>query len=156
MASIALALVTPAAAQNEAPTDEAVNKPVIDDSTERCISVRSIKRTEIIDDRNVLFHMRRKVVYHNILSHRCVGLAREGRMSYKTSSGRLCDNDSISVLQRDSFGLRAGIQCGLGMFHKMSREDAEALKEGSGKPPPSRPLPMPKPQEVGDAENDPE
>lgn len=145
---IGLAMATlPALAQDEEPT--------VDDGTTRCISIRSIRSTDIIDDRNVLFYMRGNVVYHNILSRRCPGLAREDRFSYKPSSGRLCDIDSINVLYRDARGMRTGAACGLGRFIKITREDAKALKEGPKEDPPPKPLPMPEPEEIG-SEKEPE
>ncbi len=131
----------PAMAQDE--------EPVRDESTTRCISVRSIRSTDIIDDRNVLFYMRGDVVYQNILSRRCPGLAREDRFSYKVSAGQLCDLDVIYVLYSDARGMRDGPACGLGQFIKMTREDAKALKEGPKEAPPPKPLPMPEPEEVG-------
>lgn len=124
-------------------------EPVRDDSTTSCISVRSIRSTDIIDDRNVLFYMRGDVVYHNILSRRCPGLAREDRFSYRTASSRLCDIDSINVLYRDARGMRPGAACRLGKFFKITREDAKALKEGPTEEPPPKPLPMPEPEEIG-------
>ncbi len=39
-----------------------------------CISLTQLDRTDIIDDRNILFYMRGKEVYLNQLPHRCPGL----------------------------------------------------------------------------------
>jgi len=144
IASLLIGLAIPAL-----PSSAQDEEPVRDDSTTSCISVRSIRSTDIIDDRNVLFYMRGDVVYHNILSRRCPGLAREDRFSYRTSVGRLCDIDSINVLYRDARGMRPGAACGLGQFIKITREDAKALKEGPKEAPPPKPLPMPTPEEVG-------
>ncbi|MGI9204270.1 MAG: hypothetical protein ACR2Q3_09680 [Woeseiaceae bacterium] len=127
-------------------------EPERDDSTTSCISVRGIRSTDIIDDRNILFYMRGDVVYHNILSRRCPGLAREDRFSYRSTSSRLCDIDSINVLYRDARGMRPGAACGLGKFFKITREDAKALKEGPTEDPAPKPLPMPEPEEVGSEE----
>lgn len=139
--SLLAGLAVPTFAQDE--------EPVRDDSVTNCISVRSIRSTDIIDDRNVLFFMRGDVVYHNILSRRCPGLAREDRFSYRTAASRLCDIDSINVLYRDARGMRPGAACGLGKFIKITREDARALKEGPTEEPPPKPLPMPEPEEIG-------
>jgi len=130
-------------------------EPISDDNVTSCISVRSIRTTDIIDDRNILFYMRGDVVYHNILSRRCPGLAREDRFSYRTAASRLCDIDSINVLHSDARGMRPGTACGLGKFIKITREDAQALKDGPTENPPPKPLPMPEPEKIG-AENDPE
>lgn len=149
--SAAMGVAIPAAAQDEDPVSDDV-----DDGARSCISLRTIRRTEIIDDRNILFHMRGSTVYHNILPRQCGGLARENRFSYKTTIGRLCSLDLITVLYSDPFGLREGNSCQLGMFHEITREDAKALKEGLNTEPPANPLPMPAPQEIGVGEDEPE
>lgn len=41
---------------------------------EHCVSLRRIDRTEVVDDRNILFHMRGGNVYLNNLPHKCPGL----------------------------------------------------------------------------------
>ena len=132
------------------------DEPTIDESTERCISIHRIRRTDVVDDQNVLFYMRGSDVYLNTLARRCPGLAREGRFSYKTSLSRLCQLDSIAVLYSEGSGLREGPRCGLGMFHKITQEDAEAIKEGANAEPEAEPLPLPEPEEVGGEEKDPE
>jgi len=141
---VALCITIPALAQEDDPVDED-----FDSDARSCIDLRSVRRTEIIDDRNILFHMRGKTVYHNILPHQCGGLAREDRFSYTTTIGRLCSLDMIRVLYTDPFGLREGNSCSLGKFHEISREDAKAMKETSINAPAASPLPMPEPQEVG-------
>ena len=136
-----------AAAQEEEIVEEALG-----DNAEQCISMRLVRRTEIVDDKNILFFMPRGVVYHNILPHRCGGLAREDRFGYETRMGRLCRLDSISVLYDDPFGVREGSRCSLGYFHKITKEDAEAIIEGPTGTPESRPLPMPEPEAPGEPE----
>lgn len=140
----ALGVMMPASAQD---TDEVVDD--IGDRTSNCITLRNVRRTEVIDDRNVLYHMRGRTIYHNILPRQCGGLAREKRFSYSTTMGRLCNLDSITVLYNDPFGLGSGNSCQLGKFHKITREDAKALKEPGNNEPAANPLPMPPPQEVG-------
>ncbi|MGY8796339.1 MAG: hypothetical protein ACKVJN_14670, partial [Woeseiales bacterium] len=114
-----------------------------------CIRLRTVRRTEVLNDLNILFHMVGSTVYHNILPRRCSGLAREDRFSYKSSIGQLCRQDMIRVLYNDPFGLSEGNSCRLGAFHKITKEDALALKEGTHQRPRSNPLPMPTPEEVG-------
>ena len=147
----AMGVTIPAVAQDEDPViDEA------DDSTRKCISLRTVRSTDIVDDRNILFHMRGDIVYHNILPRKCNGLAREDRFSYRTTVGRLCSNDLINVLYDDTFGMREGNACQLGVFYEMTREDAKAFKDAPEPEPQAEPLPMPAPQEVGADEEEPE
>ncbi len=147
--AVSLTVTIPVTAQE----DETVSDN-IDDGITNCITLRNVRRTEVIDGRNVLYHMRGRTIYHNILPRECGGLAREKRFSYATTMGRLCDLDSITVLYPDPYGLQGGNSCRLGKFHKISKEDAEALKEAPTLKPVD-PLPMPPPQEVG-VEKEPE
>ena len=121
------------------------------DLERQCISVRQIRKTQVIDDQNVLFYMRGGSVYHNMLLRRCTTLRRENRFMYESRTGGLCRMDNIRVLTSNMMGggLLGGIFCPLGKFNKLSDEDVEAFKMATkGKPPKANPLPMPDPQEV--------
>ena len=106
---------------------------------ERCVNMRTVSRTEIIDDQTILFYMRDGEIYRNYLPHRCSGLAREERFSYRTTVSRLCDIDTITVLYNQGVGLSSGASCGLGRFYPISKDEAQALKE----PPDLEPEPLP-------------
>lgn len=142
LASAALLFTIPVTAQEP-------EEPVLDENTVRCVNLRMVRRTEIVDDKNILFYMRGGDVYHNILPRACNGLERENRFSYKTSMNRLCNLDTITVMY-NSPGMRQGNSCGLGYFHKISEEDAEAFKEQQDAAPEAKPLPLPEPGEVDD------
>lgn len=98
---------------------------------EHCLSLNMIDRTDVVDDRNILFYMRDDRVYRNILPHRCPGLKFEETFMYRTSIGRLCDLDMITILDDIGFGLRRGPSCGLGMFHPITEEEAEDIQQAS-------------------------
>ncbi|WP_405233258.1 hypothetical protein [Lentisalinibacter salinarum] len=42
---------------------------------EQCLSLIRIERSEVVDDRNILFHMRNGDIYRNQLPYRCSGLS---------------------------------------------------------------------------------
>ncbi len=158
VASVASCMAIPALGQDEESTDVPEGEKV-GDLMRSCITLRSLRRTQIIDDRNVLFRMRGRTVYHNILPQQCGGLAREDRFSYDAQFGRLCRGDVIRVLQNGAFGSRGmseGRGCRLGAFHKITQEDAKALREGPSIQPTPSALPMPSPQEVGATPEEPE
>lgn len=138
------------------PAALAEEEPTVGENSRRCINLRSIRGTDVIDDRNILFYAGGDKVYHNILPRACGGLKREDRFSYEVRTGSLCNTDRISVLYDDAFGMRDGPSCRLGLFHEITREDAKALIEKGNEPPRAEPLPMPEPEEVGaeDAEKD--
>lgn len=101
-----------------------------DDQPVRCINVSRIDRTEVIDDKTIVFHMRGGDIYINHLENTCMNLAREDRFSYRTSTRQLCAIDSISVLERSGFGigLQRGVSCGLSEFTPADEEIVAMLK----------------------------
>jgi hypothetical protein len=99
----------------------------IDRTPQTCITTTTIDRTKVIDDRTVLFYMRGKRVYLNYLPRKCPGLEREERFLYRSNGGRLCDIDSLTVLEQWGGRLSPGFTCQLGAFHPMSDEEAAAL-----------------------------
>jgi hypothetical protein len=94
-----------------------------------CISINRIKRTKVIDDQTVLFEMNGDVFLSNILERTCPGLAREGRFMHETH-GRLCDIDTITVLEQWGTSFRDGFTCQLGEFHPITEIEAEELSLG--------------------------
>jgi hypothetical protein len=109
-----------AAAKDEV-TDAAFDRTPID-----CVSVNRIRRTEVIDDQTVLFEMNGDVYLSNILERDCPGLDREKRFMHETY-GRLCDIDTITVLEQWGNSFRDGFTCRLGKFHPITEIEAEEL-----------------------------
>lgn len=107
-----------------------------DRTPQSCITVSRIDRTEVIDDRTVIFHMRgRDAAYRNYLPRRCPNLARNNRFMYEVRGSQLCDIDTITVLEQFGTRLDRGFTCRLGEFHPVTAEDIEELKrvvEGGG------------------------
>ncbi len=104
-----------------------------DRTPQDCITVSRIDQTEALDDQNILFWMRGKQVFRNHLPRRCPGLERENRIAYRTTAGRLCSIDTITVLEQFGVGFRDGFTCRLGEFVPLSPaevEELEALEEG--------------------------
>ena len=79
-----------------------------------CVSLRSIRSTQVHDDSTIDFHMNDDKIYRNTLPNSCPSLGFEERFLYKTSLSQLCSVDIITVLQ--SPGLSQGASCGLGTF----------------------------------------
>ena len=95
----------------------------------RCIQASRIDRTEIIGDQTIVFYMRgRNNIFINRLDRACPGLDRGGPFSYRTTNSRLCNSDSITVLENSAFGLTRGFTCGLGLFEPADEEVIAILK----------------------------
>jgi hypothetical protein len=115
-------------ADNDERTDAAERAAAdIDREPVDCISANRIRRTEIIDDRTIVFHMGGGQVYVNELAIACPRLVREKRFSYDLRTNRLCSTDYITVLEYWGSTLREGPSCGLGQFHPITEEEAEFL-----------------------------
>ena len=104
-----------------------------DRTPENCIIVSRIDETDAIDDHNIIFRMRGDRVYRNTLPNKCPGLERENRIAYQTGSSRLCDIDTITVLEDFGVGFRPGFTCRLGQFVPLSEaeiQDIDLRKKG--------------------------
>jgi len=97
--------------------------------TRDCISSARIRRTDILDDRTIVFFMQGSDIYLNQLPHRCNGLRRSDAFSYDVRTSQLCHVDTIRLI--DSFGgeMRPGIACGLGKFRPITEEQLMVLRE---------------------------
>lgn len=92
-----------------------------------CLVVTTIDRTKVLDDQTILFYMRGKRAYRNVLPRRCPGLLREDRFAYQARGGRLCSTDTITVLEQFGSRFNAGFTCAIGEFHPVSEEEVEDL-----------------------------
>ena len=81
-----------------------------------CVDLVRIDRTRVRDDRTIDFHMRGGAVFRNRLRHECAGLAFEDGFGYRTSTGRLCSVDLVTV-NRSAGG--SGPTCALGSFQRI-------------------------------------
>ncbi|HEY8518708.1 MAG TPA: DUF6491 family protein [Gammaproteobacteria bacterium] len=121
---LALAGARPAAGQ-EGRTEDV--EP-LDRTPQECLTVSRIDRTEVFDDRTIVFHLRGREAYRNYLPRRCPGLDRSRRFMYQVTSNRLCDIDTITVLEQFGTRLERGFTCPLGQFHPISQEEIEELR----------------------------
>lgn len=103
-----------------------------------CVATRALRSTEVVDDQIVLFYMRGKTVYVNVLPEQCKGLSRYGRFKYTTLSGSLCHFDTIQVLVGGGY---PGRTCRLGEFYLIDRDNIPAVIESWYRPAASGPLP---------------
>ncbi len=88
-----------------------------------CIRPKMIRATRVIDGRNILFQMRSRKYYRNVLPRVCRPLAQGFAFSYNSTYGRVCAVDTITIVT----GGNAGYICPLGKFYPMSAEEVAAL-----------------------------
>lgn len=78
----------------------------------RCVNLRSIRSTRVLDDKTIVFEMGGKKKLVNRLARRCPSLGFEKSFGYKTRMSQLCKGDIITVVT----DIGPGASCGLGMF----------------------------------------
>ena len=86
-----------------------------------CINLRSIRSSNVRDDKTIDFIMNGSKIYRNSLPYSCPSLGFEKRFLYKTSVSQLCSVDIITVLWNNGPGLQPGAGCGLGKFQPMEK-----------------------------------
>ncbi|HEU4619896.1 MAG TPA: hypothetical protein VFV10_17790 [Gammaproteobacteria bacterium] len=97
------------------------------DAPRRCISLPRLEKTDVVDDRTIVFHMRDGRIYMNHLSRDCPGLEREKRFMYSPTSSQLCEIDGVTVIEKWAFGFTRGFTCSLGEFHPLTSAEFDAL-----------------------------
>ncbi len=141
----ALSTVQPIqAADDEAPD---TRQPDADMQGQRCLSSRPIRKTEVLDDQNILFYLRGAAIYLNHLPKPCRRLAQEGRFMYRTTVARICRYDIINLLVDIGGTLGLGRACKLGTFYPITKEDVERLKAPFDME--TKPIPPADPEEPG-------
>ena len=109
--------------------DDELDADLVDREPVNCVTVNRIRRTDIIDDNNILFYMRGGKIYRNYMQRKCPRLKSQDSFTYDVRTNSLCNVDLIYVLERFGSSLRRGPACGLGMFYEISAEEAERLKK---------------------------
>lgn len=89
--------------------------------SKRCVSHSRIRRTEIIDNTTILFHMTGRKSYANILPRKCNGLNKRRGIKYQVRGGTLCNVDIVEVLTTSNSGAR----CGLGDFYEIEKIEVD-------------------------------
>lgn len=83
----------------------------------RCITIRQIRSTHVIDDRTIHFVMNNRLMFRNELPTTCPGLGFSRAFAHNSRTSQLCSVDTITVVQAG--GGVPGARCGLGMFQPM-------------------------------------
>lgn len=105
------------------------------DTAETCIPRSRISRTEILNDRFVVFHLRGDEKYLVQFRHRCPGLRRNGTMRLETRSFRLCAMDTIQGLYEIGIGRGTwGPSCMIPGFEPVTQEQVAIIKEELRRP----------------------
>lgn len=111
----------------------------VDDGSQRCLNARSIRRTEVVDDNNVVFEIQGRRLFLNQLPKSCTGLSENGRFSFEISTRSLCAGDKIRILREAGSTFYEGKSCSLGRFRPVTVEELlEAERRKMSPPPPQK------------------
>jgi hypothetical protein len=95
--------------------------------TESCLEQPSIRRTKILNGRNILFTTKSGQNYNNPLPRECPSLKRGSIVNYGVVSGRLCAGSTFQVLWQMGMDLMPTFLCQLGMFVPVTEAEVEDL-----------------------------
>jgi len=101
-----------------------------------CLNHSEIRRTTVLNDRNIVFVTRFQEIYSNELPKQCPGLRRKSLVNYPITSGRTCAGDRFQVLWEQQPGTYLPtVLCPLGLFVPITEtelEDLVAMTEENG------------------------
>src|SRR5215475_8316552 len=83
-ALLAAVLAAPVAAQ------EGDDADAVDAGPQACLNQTEIRRTTILDNRNIVFVTRHDEIFNNQLPKQCPGLNRKSLLNYPITNRRLC------------------------------------------------------------------
>lgn len=95
---------------------------------ERCISVRSIRRTEVLDDRHIVFELPSKRFYLVQFKYRCQRLRPGSAFIYEPRGSQLCHMDYVRAVDNLSRG-DIGPPCSIPGFYAVTAEQVSLLRE---------------------------
>lgn len=94
-----------------------------------CLDQPTIKRTRVLNDRNIIFVTRDNAVYNNNLPKDCPSLRRGGLVRYPVEQRRLCAGGNFQVLWQagGANDYIPAFVCQLGYFVPISESELEDL-----------------------------
>ncbi len=114
VATLSISACARTAPANTPPLKHAAAPAVAVGAPVSCVQTNLIDQTKVWNDRTIDFIMRGGTRYRNTLPMNCGTLGFDQRFSYHTTTGQLCDVDTITVLPTGSS--IPGPTCGLGKF----------------------------------------
>lgn len=93
-----------------------------------CLDQPTIRRTRVLDNRNIVFITRRNEIYANRLPEECPSLGRGSLVSYPIEQRRLCAGGSFQVLwETTPNNYMPAFVCQLGYFVPITESELEDL-----------------------------
>jgi hypothetical protein len=103
-----------------------------------CINLRTVRSTNVPDDRTINFVINNNRMFRNDLPMACPGLGFNRAFKHNSRSGQLCSANTITVIQPGGGGAQRGATCGLGRFQPMVPTDTLPPAGMTNPPPPTK------------------
>ena len=123
MAFILILSLPLAAAEKKRPSSDRLKDYRATGKIQNCLARFMIRRTEVLNDYTILFHMNNRKVFKNELPYRCIRLGSEKRFSYTLTSA-LC----ATTLSSPSSRLAAPSQAADSANSKNSRKSKKRAR----------------------------
>jgi hypothetical protein len=124
-AVLAVLLTAATPAQDGAETDDGGEVEV----AQACLDHPTIRRTRIINDRNIAFFMRDGTIYLNQLPRQCPSLRTRSIVNYAIENRRICESSLFQVMWEAGTGnFVPSFVCRLGSFVPVTAEQIEDLE----------------------------
>ncbi len=95
---------------------------------ERCIPVRSIRGSEVLDDQHVVFELPSKTYYLVQFQYKCHQLRRNSAIAYEPRGSQLCRMDDIRAMDGFAPG-SVGPPCPIPGFYEVTGDQVALLRE---------------------------
>ena len=107
--------------------------PTVDDydGFKRCIDMKRIRTTKVLDERHLVVEMRSKGEYFVVqLPKRCPGLRKNRPVMTEPRGRQFCQFDTIRPMYSNGFGgLEPGMRCSISGFQAVTKEQVVQLRE---------------------------
>jgi hypothetical protein len=122
---LALLLTAGSSAQDGAEEDDGGGVGI----AQACLDHPTLRRTRIINDRNIAFFMRNGKIYLNQLPRQCPSLRRTSLVNYAIENRSVCEGSLFQVMWEASTGnFVPSFVCRLGPFVPVTAEQLEDLE----------------------------
>ena len=107
-------------------------EPTVDDYAgfTRCIDMKRIRTTRVLDERHLVVEMRQKEYYVIQLPRRCPGLRKNRPVMTEPRGRQLCQFDAVRPMNHNGLGgLEPGTRCAIPGFHSVTKEQVAQLRD---------------------------
>ena len=95
---------------------------------ERCIPVRSIRSSQVLDERHIVFELPSRTYYLVQFQHKCPQLRRKSTIAYEPRGSQLCRLDYIHAIDNFRPG-PMGPPCSIPGFYEVTADQVALLRE---------------------------